>query len=178
MILLIVFMMAFGLFASACQPKDKDPVETPDPAGRDVGFIAQYIRTNGYHEDVDYPVVTVVESVEALNTYHDENLDLYDLAQWDVTDRYDEAYFSEGVLILVLLEENSGSNRHEVTAVRKQETGMEIAIDRILPEIGTADMAEWHIFIELSRSDYMAGEIEVSFEDIKAEAGEDAEYEK
>ena len=178
MILLIVFVMAFGLFASACQPEDKDPIGTPDPEGQDVGFIAQYIRTNGYHEDVDYPVVTVVESVEALKTYHDENQVRYDLAQWDVTDRYDEAYFSDSVLILVLLEENSGSNRHEVTDVRKLEAGMEIAIDRILPEIGTADMAEWHIFIELSRSDYMTGEIEVSFEDIKAEDKENAEYEK
>ena len=91
--------------------------------------------------------VTVIESVEALNSYYEENQDRYDLAQWDVTERYDEAYFSENVLLLVLLEEGSGSNRHEVTAVMKQEDGMEIAIDRILPEIGTTDMAEWHIFI-------------------------------
>jgi hypothetical protein len=178
MILLIVFVMAFGMFASACQPEDRDPVGTPDPLGQEVGFIAQYIRTNGYHEDVDYPVVTVIESVDALNTYYEENQDRYDLAQWDVTDRYDEAYFTENVLLLVLLEEGSGSNRHEVTAVMKQDDGMEIAIDRILPEIGTADMAEWHIFIEVTKSDYAPGEMKVSFEDIKAEDSEGAGYSK
>ena len=174
-ILLIVFVMAFGMFASACQPEDKDPVETPDPVGQDVGFIAQYIRTNGYHEDVIYPAVTVIDSVEALNSYYEENQDRYDLAQWDVTERYDEAYFSENVLLLVLLEEGSGSNRHEVTAVMKQEDGMEIAIDRILPEIGTADMAEWHIFIEVIKSDYAAGAIKITFNDIKAEDVKEAE---
>lgn len=170
-ILALVLLVALGVFLPGCVPAS-GPAEPEVPEAREAAFIAQYIRTNGYHEDVEYPVVTVIRTREELEAYREANADRYDLSQWDVSERYDEAYFESNALLLVLLEEPSGSNRHEVRSVLLLDDGMEIGIDRILPEIGTTDMAEWHIFIEIAAEDLVEGEIAVRFEDKEATAEE------
>ena len=126
-----------------------------------IDFDAQYIRTDGYHEDVKYPVVKIIRSVRELNAYYEANKEEYDLGRrghvasdmtigfLDACDKYDDAYFEDRILIMVLLEEGSGSNRHKVQSVRMSADGRcYIYIDRIVPEAGTCDMAEWHILIE------------------------------
>lgn len=137
-----------------------------------VDFGVQYIRTNGYHEDVEYPVIKIIRSVEELNAYYEANKDKYDLGRkdkvysdttigfLDACDKYDEAYFEKQVLIMVLLEEGSGSIRHNVDNVKLGTDGkLYISIRTISPEVGTADMAEWHILIEPEES------VEVKSED-------------
>ncbi len=125
----------------------------------------RYVRTNGYHEDVRYPVLTLIGSVEELEQYVEENRDSYDLSHRetvyadstagfaDAIEAYDEPWFETHQLLLVLLEEGSGSIRHEVTAVT---AGAEPAvdIDRLVPECCTDDMAEWHILIELEKGTF------------------------
>lgn len=59
---------------------------------------------------------------------------------------YGDAFFAENELVTVVLRETSGSIGHEVLGA--DEKGG-IRIKRILPEEGTCDMAEWHIFVEL-----------------------------
>ena len=126
-----------------------------------IDFDAQYIRTDGYHEDVKFPVVKIIRSAQELNAYYEANREKYGLGRrdkvyadmtigfLDACDRYDEAYFEEHILIMVLLEEGSGSNRHQVRSVHMSAGGQcRIDIDRIVPEAGTCDMAEWHILIE------------------------------
>jgi hypothetical protein len=55
-------------------------------------------------------------------------------------------------LIFVLLEEGSGSVRHEVRSIElTEDQKISISIDRNVPEVGTDDMAQWHIILELSR---------------------------
>ena len=127
----------------------------------DIDFDAQYIRTNGYHEDAKYPVVKIIRSARELNEYYEANKENYYLERrdkvysdstigfLDACDRYDDAYFEDHILIMVLLEEGSGSNRHKVQSVHMSADGRcYIYIDRIIPEAGTCDMAEWHILIE------------------------------
>lgn len=41
-----------------------------------VDFVPQYIRTNGYYEDVEYPVVKIIRSVDELNSYYNENKEI------------------------------------------------------------------------------------------------------
>lgn len=126
-----------------------------------INFDAQYIRTDGYHEDVQYPVVKIIRSVGELNAYYEANKEEYSLGRndnvssdttigfLDSCDKYDDAYFEDHILIMVLLEESSGSNRHKVQSVHRNADGRCcIYIDRIVPEAGTCDMAEWHILIE------------------------------
>ena len=66
----------------------------------------------------------------------------------DAVQAYTDAYFDENYLVILRLMEGSGSVRH--TVERIEENG-DIIISRTRPEIGTADMAEWHILIGISR---------------------------
>lgn len=139
-----------------------------------VDFGVQYVRTNGYHEDVDYPVVKIIRSVEELSQYYEANKDKYDLERketvysdttigfLDACDKYDETYFEKQVLVIVLLEEGSGSIRHNVDNIKLGTDGkLYISIRTISPEIGTADMAEWHILVEPDESIDVASEEDV-----------------
>jgi len=140
-----------------------------------VGFAAQYIRTNPYCEDNDWPSVKVIRSVEELQQYYEDNKGMYDLERkekvyadttigfLDACDQYDAEYFEKQDLIMVILEEGSGSIRHEVMVVESTEVngqeGLLLKIDSKVPEICTDDMAEWHILIETEEG-YVAPEPE------------------
>ncbi len=125
------------------------------------GRNTQYIRTDGYHENVSYPKAVIIRSVNEFKEYYEKNKELYNLERrtdiasdstigfLDACDRYDDEYFKGKILVLVLLEEGSGSNRHEVTGVCLDNKGkLQIKIETKVPEVGTCDMAEWHLFIE------------------------------
>lgn len=137
-----------------------DSMEIPDESS--INYDVQYIRTNGYQEGAEYPFVKIIHSVEELNAYYHANKDKYDLERHekvysdttigflDACDKYDETYFEKQKLIIVLLEEGSGSVRHKVESVIMGTDDIcYIAIDTIVPEVGTDDMAQWHILIEL-----------------------------
>ncbi len=129
-----------------------------------VDFGVQYIRTNGYHEEVVYPVLTVIRSAEELSEYYDANKDRYDLQRkseifadttmgfLDACDKYNDEYFQNNNVIMVLLEEGSGSIRHNVDFVKiDTDAKLQISIRSILRGAGTCDMAEWHIMIEIPK---------------------------
>lgn len=139
-----------------------------------IDFGTQYIRTNGYHEDVEYPVVKIIRPVDELNAYYNENKDRYDLERkdkvysdttigfLDACDKYDAAYFEDQILVMVLLEEGSGSVRHNVDNVKTGSDGkLYVSIRTIVPEVGTDDMAEWHILIEPEKDVTVSSESDV-----------------
>lgn len=139
--------------------------ETVDQASsRECEFSAQYIRTDGYQEGAQYPRVTVIRSVTELDAYYEANKERYNLEKREdpasdstigflnACEKYDDAYFKDRILLLILLEEGSGSIRHQVTGVTAFTDGVErlaVRIDTITPEVGTCDMAEWHLFVEI-----------------------------
>ena len=113
------------------------------------GFNARYLRTDGYNEDVTYPVVTVVHSVAELNEYYEANKDRYNMSAFPAAcERYDEAYFRDRILVIVVTEAGSGSIRYQVTGVAQDGDILNVDIDILDPGMGTCDMAEWHILIE------------------------------
>lgn len=141
--------------------------ETPS---KNIDFNAQYIRTNGYSDGEVYPKTLWITSPAELEAYYELNKDKYDLGSRanpgsdqtlgfaDAIKAYDSAFFESNDLILVVLEEGSGSIRHEVTAVEllpsiydRVRYFIQPYIKRVVPEVGTADMAEWHIMIEVSK---------------------------
>ena len=139
-----------------------------------VDFVPQYIRTNGYYEDVEYPVVKIICSVDELNSYYNENKEKYSLERredpasdstigfLDACDRYNAEYFEKQILVMVLLKEGSGSVRHNVDNVKYGSDGkLYVSIRRDVPEVGTADMAEWHILIEMKKDVIVASESDV-----------------
>ncbi|MBQ7600281.1 MAG: hypothetical protein IJU57_06390, partial [Clostridia bacterium] len=138
--------------------------DSPDQVG--IPFAASYIRTDGYNEETIYPVITLISSRGELDSYYAENCEKYHLGHRekiysdstvgfaDACEKYDDGFFREHSLILVLVEEGSGSVRHEITAVSAGDGGsVTVDIVRSVPEEMTDDMAEWHIIIEISKED-------------------------
>ncbi|MBR6109260.1 MAG: hypothetical protein IKQ36_05945 [Clostridia bacterium] len=144
-------------------PEDLQGGSEPFDGTAAPAFEAQYVRTDGYHENVGYPVVTVVSSMAALDAYFEENRGLYELSHGEqagsasgfagAIKKYDDDWFASHQLVIVLLEESSGSIRHEVESVTAGDSPS-IVIRRLVPEVGTCDMAEWHILIELAANTF------------------------
>jgi uncharacterized protein YxeA len=121
-------------------------------------FNVQYLRTNKHEKRTI--VTTVISSKSKLEQYYedacpnryypDENVD-YDAKIFrDSIEKYTDGFFTDHYLVIVLLEENSGSIKHEVEKIDEQGN---IFIKRILPgDLMTTDMAEWHIVIEINKS--------------------------
>ena len=139
-----------------------------------IDFQTQYIRTDGYHDGVEYPIVKIIRSVNELNSYYNENKEKYSLERredpasdstigfLDACDKYNAEYFEKQILVMVLLEEGSGSTRHNVDNVKLGSDGkLYVNIRSIVPEVGTCDMAEWHILIEPETNVDIASESDV-----------------
>ena len=77
----------------------------------------------------------------------------------DVLSRYTDGFFENHYLVLIFKQEGSGSNRHRLDAISDDGT---VIVARLLPEMGTADMAQWHIIIEFE-SDFQPEQFEVVF---------------
>ncbi len=107
-------------------------------------FPYRIVRTGSGDEDKEYPYVLIIKNktdfdalAKRLGSAYAEELSALG---------YGDAFFAENELVTVVLRETSGSIEHEVLGA--DEKGG-IRIKRILPEEGTCDMAEWHIFVEL-----------------------------
>ena len=169
---IVVVFAAVGCGRTTGQSEDNTSLEVPEEekntdaaAGeQQIDFLAQYIRTNGYSDGEQYPKALWITTPEELSGYYENHKEKYDLdlpfdesvGFADAVKKYDEAFFEQHDLIFVVLEEGSGSVRHEVTglkAVQMQDGKYKIRpeITRIIPEVGTDDMAEWHIVIEIGK---------------------------
>lgn len=172
-LLLAMLTACTGPTPVGTEPPENTPASnlapTAAPGPGNYAFEARYIRTNGGAEGVEYPSVIVINSKQELDDYIAANQDKYDLGHRDtagadgpegfadVADRYDDAFFEGHQLVMLLLEESSSSNRHEVTNVHWDEKdGWVISLTRSKPEIGTFDMAQWHILVELQTSGLIA----------------------
>ena len=101
------------------------------PAPEAYAFEARYIRTDGYSEERCYPYHIVISSRAELEAYYEAYKDIYDLGRreivysdtsigfLDACDKYDDTYFERQNLVLIVLQEGSGSIRHEITDVRR-----------------------------------------------------------
>ncbi len=169
-------MTTDGFFAIRLEKSDgsykpDDDVVGFEPNFEDVDdgteFTVQYIRTDGYHEDTIYPVIKIIRSTDELNEYYQMNKEKYNLDSTsgflNACKKYDDNYFNNQILIIVLLEEGSGSNRHEVKSLNYLDDGnLTISIERTIPEIGTCDMAQWHLLIEPEKGISIDDESKVS----------------
>ena len=142
--------------------------ENEEPEEQTIGFRAQYVRTDGYHDREGYPKTVWITSAGELREYCEANKDYYwmesvidpnsgrDVGFTAAVSGYDDAFFADHDLLFVLLEEGSGSVSHGVTQVKAVPSAdgryiLQTEIDRFLPEVGTDDMAEWHIMIEVEK---------------------------
>ncbi len=127
----------------------------------DLEFTQEFIRIGfNYSEDFEFPQYAIIKSAAELKQYYETYKSVFDLERktevysdttigWlDAADKYDEKWFETHDLVLILIEEGSGSIRHEVESVLEYGTGdIEVNINRLSPEMGTDDMAEWCLFL-------------------------------
>lgn len=128
-------------------------------------FDAQYIRTNGGKAGVEFPIVKIIRSLDELDTYIQENKEHFDFERRETAtsssitsfpaacDKYyvNPSFFQDNMLVFVVLEEGSGSTRHTVEDVGMIDDELYIFINSQMPEVGTCDMAQWHVMIELEK---------------------------
>ncbi|MBQ7603734.1 MAG: hypothetical protein IJU75_02155 [Clostridia bacterium] len=140
-----------------------EPVEDATPGGCDAsGLRIRYERVAYINEEYPLRSVTVARSKEDLKPISDIYLDY---ARKNTIDKeyvprivndlgvYDDAFFDEKNLIVVRFDSGSGSIRFKVTGVENDENGdLTVSVDKICPEMGTADMAAWAILIETDSS--------------------------
>lgn len=110
-------------------------------------FDVQYIRAGIKAEEYIYPAVRVFHTEDELKKYLENETHMSE-ALLNACEKYDDAYFENQVLLAVLLEEGSGSIRHEVERVGYDSGKAVVEIKSIVPEAGTCDMAWWHVLIE------------------------------
>lgn len=126
-------------------PDNTDPAE-------DYAFNVQCFRVGW--QDGSYPQTQVITSEPALEAFlavHENGWET------EAPRCYTKEWFQSHKLLAVVLSEGSGSVSHEVTAV----SAHEVKINRYLPGVGTCDMAEWLIMIELDRDADIADDIRV-----------------
>ena len=113
----------------------------------------QYIRRFGHSQDIQYPIISVISAKREIEQYYETYVKCkYNSPNGqfiDATKIYSDDFFANNFLVIVLLEEGSGSIRHKV---EKIDQNGDIIINRLIPEVGTDDMAEWNIIIELNNS--------------------------
>lgn len=136
--------------------------ETPADGSEttEVTFNAAYSRTDGYIEKKTYPYVTVITTRTDLEKYTAEHEGLYNFYEnsssdgfYDIVTNYDAVFFADNSLVMIMLEENSGSITHEVADITCENGESVITINRISPDGDmTDDMAEWHVIVELPKS--------------------------
>lgn len=133
-------------------------------AAQKVDFDVQYIRTGAQNYEGPFPAVAVIHSTDELTAYYEANKEQFYLERredpgsdstigfLDACDKYDAAFFEDNALVFVVLEEGSGSTRHNIESVKVDANGiMFINVLSIDPEAGTCDMAYWHIMTEVPK---------------------------
>lgn len=129
-----------------------------EPEG--VNYGALFIRTDCIAaQDIPYPQYIVIRSRGELMEYYEKNKSLYDLESraaygqvgWlDFANALTDEWFEQNDLVLIILSEPSGSITHEVASVTQSHDGSHtVTIRRNVPEIGTDDMAQWHLFLSV-----------------------------
>ncbi len=123
-----------------------------------VEYTASFVRTYGDLGDTQLPShqYAIIRSRDELDGFYNSFSGMLNLERseglgfLDYADDFDDAYFENGTLILITLSEPSGSISHVVDGVNKNPDGSySVYIHRVVPEVGTDDIAIWQLFLGL-----------------------------
>jgi len=123
-----------------------------------------YRTDSARHSDAGYPMAVTIDTAGELADYYEKNKDAYQFQLRHCGEQsmaegvfgegsgFGDEFFKDRSLLFVVLEEGSGSTRHRVESVLPENGGLTVSIERIVPEVGTADMAQWHIVLDLDKA--------------------------
>lgn len=168
---LIPFIFALTILAAGCSnEKDSsqnssagDNVSVPDNSVSDstdevsvpISSANFALQTSGYHEDIEFPVSSIILSVDDLNEFYasfgdDESLE--DVKS--ILGECDDYFFSMYSIAIYSIQETSGSPQYKLTSVFLESDGsLTFNGEYTEPEIQTDDMAEWHFISLISLED-------------------------
>ncbi len=159
----IVLIVVFMITLASC--KKEVPVllkENDIVLINEFDFTAQYVRSDSsasmYSNNI---VITSQSQLKEYANRISEDAQYVDSSPFDkAVQKYTDEFFTKKQLVVCVLEEPSGSIRHKVQKVGLGENdNLVVFIERDVPEIGTCDMALWHIIIETDKTD--AKDIEI-----------------
>ena len=174
LILTLVLCLLAGCTGQKIDPTQPSEIHTQTPPPKEnviLDYRVSYYRT--WDLDKACPQVHIIQDRKALDAYletYEYSLlpgETYPIGQqisfYSGCQQYDEAFFRENYLILLLLEEGSGSTRHRVHHVAQTPDGkVELSVESVLPGgIGTCDVAYWHLVFELDRKALVTSEEDV-----------------
>lgn len=152
------------LIFTACEVVDAPHERVGTALSEDTVLDVTRFRTNVITGEYgEAPTIHFTESVRDLETLIEKQQERYDIREpfEEALTKYDETYFENHVLLVAVFEEGSGSIGHSVSDVTIDDEGMlRVYVNRHIPEIGTADMAGWHILVPVERG-------EVPYQDAK-----------
>ena len=133
-----------------------------------IGYETQYVRTDNFGDYTSSSSVTVISSSSELEQYgafHGAIRNgLYSYpsdAFRTAVQKYTDGFFQSKYLVIISVVESSGSISHNVESIAENGN---IIIRRFVPEIGTSDMAQWEIIIELDAA-FRPGQFTAVFRD-------------
>lgn len=106
--------------------------------------------------------ITVVSDIQQLSDLEYILRMVYDCQQGDSASinntlkQYGDEFFKDRKLIVMPFTEGSGSNRIVYDHIKMDGEVASIYINRIVPEVGTCDMAYWLMFLEIDSEYYKA----------------------
>lgn len=160
--ILLSFVLLFVLFAC----------ESPGDEGKTLNYLTyqeDYVietfrsEPTGAYEGRQE--IKAIGSIEELETYYQEHKDSYDLSSFKAyIETLDERRFEDSALLIIVLEEPSGSIHHGVKDLFMKNGTLMVELYRDVPEIGTTDMACWHILLEVSKTNHAFDDIELYVE--------------
>lgn len=115
-------------------------------------FASVNVKTGMPSQKDTYPAIHLIRSAEALRNFCQQRQQEYSGFERVENQAacYDDTFFADSSLIILMFVESSGSVQHQVVDVEVYENGyINILVDRNVPEIGTCDMAYWYIFVEV-----------------------------
>jgi len=161
----LVFILLACSEATDTPPQPQPPAE-PSPIAA-IDWKAAYYRI-GWRDDIEG--TARIRSVKELREYYDKTQpeDINGIIDevFFNDEQYNDVFFAEHLLFLITASEGSGSVRHKVTSLSEDGGVLRVHIDKLIPEIGTADMAGWIIVIEADRS-FLETEIDVVWTDVQ-----------
>jgi len=170
----IVILLVMAVIGACDNSSDSSDLKAPSNPGHNVAFKAETIHTQqimrtDWSPDFEYPFITVVSSKKELEVYLNSYKDKYNfdergshspVAFIDAIDKYSDSFFANNFLVIILIEEGSGSIRHEVERI---DDNGEIVIRRLIPEVVTLDMVQWTMVLELSKTDEKLEPFKITF---------------
>ncbi len=143
-ILNVFFIMILFISISSCNNKELEPKKEINAFFLNTGYVKQ-VTSNTFK----------IKSRDELDQYINESIYLVDNVSTfnQKTNCYDDEYFNDKSLVIIVFKEISSSYKYEVLDYNLNDSlVLNIEIKRIKPNNGDEAMSGWHLVLEVETS--------------------------